>query len=126
MKRGVLFIVIFLTILSGLFAKDKRLYKRKTRVSLLELYETKINDYDYYISAFDWVTPDENEWSIIYSDDKSKLEDYVYHLMNTNLQGLYASTIVFDEAIRQDLTLIEKERDIKNDKFVTMYIYLLE
>lgn len=125
MKR---FIILICLLLAGnlLFAADKKLYEKKTDVSLLELYETKTESHPYYISAYDWLTEDEDEWSIIYCDDKQKALDFIYYLRNHNIKGLYYSVVVAYEVIHEELTLIDKGRDMRNNKFTTIAIYLLK
>lgn len=125
MKRFILFLLLVLCA-SGLFAADKKLYEKKTDVSLLELYETKTESHPYYISAYDWLTEDEDEWSIIYCDDKQKALDFIYYLRNHNLKGLYYSVVVAYEVVHEELTLIDKGRDMRNNKFTTIAIYLLK
>jgi hypothetical protein len=125
MKR---FLIVFILVLSasGLFAKDKQLYEKKTKVSLLELYETKTESHPYYISAYDWITEDENDWNIIYCDDKQKAQDFILYLRNHNLGGLYNQTIVAYEVFHEELELLNEGRDMKNNKFINISIYLLK
>lgn len=109
-----------------LAAKDKQLYVKKTKVSLLELYETKTESHPYYISAYDWITEDENDWDIIYCDSKQKAQDFVLYLRNHNAGGFYNPTIVAYDYMHTELELLNEGRDMKNNKFINISIYLLK
>jgi hypothetical protein len=125
MKRFILVLLLVLSA-SGLFAKDKRLYEKKTKMSWLELYETEVEAHKYYISAYDWLNEDENNWNIIYCDDKQKAQNFVYYLRNHNLNGLYNPTIVAYEALHEELELLTQGQDLKDNVFVNISIYLLK
>lgn len=125
MKR--FFILICLLFACNLLAaKDKQLYVKKTKVSLLELYETKTESHPYYISAYDWITEDENDWEIIYCDSKQKAQDFILYLRNHNSGGFYNPTIVAYDFMHTELELLDEGRDLKNNVFVNISIYLLK
>ena len=125
MKRFLILIYLLLAC-NLLVAKDKQLYMKKTKVSLLELYETKTESHPYYISAYDWITEDENDWDIIYCDSKQKAQDFVLYLRNHNAGGFYNPTIVAYDYMHTELELLNEGRDMKNNKFINISIYLLK
>ena len=125
MKRFIVLICLLFAC-NLLAAKDKQLYVKKTKVSLLELYETKTESHPYYISAYDWITEDENDWDIIYCDSKQKAQDFVLYLRNHNAGGFYNPTIVAYDYMHTELELLNEGRDMKNNKFINISIYLLK
>lgn len=125
MKR-LFCVLVALLCCSGVFAKDKRLYVKETKNSLLELYETKVEKHPYYISAYDYVTSDEHDWNVIYCDDKKKAQDFIYYLRNHNLQDIYTYTITYYEVMNDDLTILQDYQDLKDNIFVNIKLYLLE
>ena len=125
MKRFIILICLLFAC-NLLAAKDKQLYVKKTKVSLLELYETKTESHPYYISAYDWITADENDWEIIYCDSKQKAQDFILYLRNHNAGGFYNPTIVAYDFMHTELELLDEGRDLKNNVFVNISIYLLK
>ena len=127
MKRFVLFCLILLFSIS-LFAADKKIYTKKTNLSVLEMYEAKEGNYKFYIATYEQATEDENDACVIYSDNEKKLKDFLVYLINHNLQGLYAPSITYYEVSHNELSKVDSDTriDSKRNKIEHINIYVLE
>lgn len=130
MKKRFLFIVIILTILtSGLFAKEKRLFTKKTNVSLIELYQdNSVKNGEFCLITYEKATDSEYDYCQIISNNETKIKEFLQYLLNHNFYGLYAPIIVTYEATNDDLKLNKKDLEIdsKKNTLTNKYVYFLE
>lgn len=128
MKRGIISIVIFLTILSGLFAKPKQLFYKKTDNSILKLEYDNSEDYKYCLTTYDFFVFEERNMRMILSNNEASIKKFLKYLLNNNLEGIYSPSVVSYEFANDDLTKFSEdiEIDSKNNCIVNKYKYILD
>lgn len=124
MKRNFLFLLVLLFVVSGLFADDKRLYKKKLDYSLIELYE-KTTEEVYYIFIYESDIEEGFNCNTIYCEDYDKIKEFLLYLLNHNINGLYTPVVTALELIRSDLSLEKKSLELNNNRFVDVRMYYL-
>lgn len=128
MKRFVLVLVLILSV-SGLFAKTKRIYQKKTNISVLELYQDdEIEGARFCLTTYEKATNDEYDYCQIMCDNEQQIKQFMKYLLNHNIGGLYAPTIAAYELIHEELQ--ESNSDIqidsKKNTITNKYTYFLE
>lgn len=124
MKRFLLVLLLVLSA-SGLFAKDKKLYEKKTSVSVIELYESTDKP-KYYISIYEKDIEEGYNNCIINCDDKEKLTEFLKYLLNHNLNNHYTFTVKAYEVINDDLQLINEKTELVKGVIENRTMYYLE
>ena len=124
MKRFLLVLLLVLSA-SGLFAKDKKLYKKKTSISVIELYESTDKP-KYYISIYEKDIEEGYNNCIINCDSKEKLTEFLKYLLNHNLNNHYTSTVTAYEVTNDDLQLINEKTELVKGVIENRTMYYLE
>lgn len=124
MKRFILVLLLVLSA-SGLFAKDKKLYEKKTSVSVIELYESTDKP-KYYISIYEKDIEEGYNNCIINCDDKEKLTEFLKYLLNHNLNNHYTFTVTAYEVTNDDLQLINEKTELVKGVIENRTMYYLE
>ena len=124
MKRFILVLVLILSV-SGLFAKDKRLYEKKTSVSVIELYESTESP-KYYISIYEKDIEEGYNNCIVNCDDKDKITEFLQYIINHNLNNRYSFTVSAYEVTHEELQLINEKTEIMKGVFENRSMYLLK
>ena len=124
MKRFILVLVLILSV-SGPFAKDKRLYEKKTSVSVIELYESAESP-KYYISIYEKDIEEGYNNCIINCDDKDKITKFLQYIINHNLNNHYSFTVSAYEVTHEELQLINEKTEIVKGNFENRSMYLLK
>ena len=108
-----------------LFAKDKRLYEKKTSVSVIELYESAESP-KYYISIYEKDIEEGYNNCIVNCDDKDKITEFLQYIINHNLNNRYSFTVSAYEVTHEELQLINKKTEIVKGNFENRSMYLLK
>ena len=124
MKRFLLVLLLVISA-SGLFAKDKKLYEKKTSVSVIELYESTDKP-KYYISIYEKDIEEGYNNCIINCDDKEKLTEFLKYLLNHNLNNHYTFTVTAYEVTNDDLQLINEKTELVKGVIENRTMYYLE
>ena len=124
MKRIILVLLLILSA-SGLFAKDKNLYTKKTSVSRIELYESK-EEPKYYISIYEKDIEEGYNSCIIECNNKEKLTEFLLYIINHNLKDHYVFTVIAYEVIDEDLELMYEKTEIVKGTIEKRYVYYLK
>lgn len=124
MKRFIFILILILSV-SGLFAKDKKLYEKKTSVSVIELYETSESP-KYYISIYEKDIEEGYNNCIVNCDDKDKITEFLQYIINHNLNDRYSFTVSAYEVIHEELKLIGKKTEIVKGNFENRTMYYLK
>lgn len=124
MKRFLLVLLLVLSV-SGLFAKDKKLYEKKSSVSVIELYESTDKP-KYYISIYEKDIEEGYNNCIINCDDKEKLTEFLKYLLNHNLNNHYTFTVTAYEVTNDDLQLINEKTELVKGVIENRTMYYLE
>lgn len=132
MKR-IIIILLFVLCASGLFAKDKVLFQKKTEYSFLDLYESKNpkenNGFKYYVT----VNEDDMEggWLLYMavSNDYKKIQDFTTNMYKSGNQiKMFAFYFDYYATLYDDLVLDYEETkiDSKNNQIVEYKVYILK
>lgn len=132
MKRFILVLLLILSV-SGLFAKDKVLFEKKTEYSILSLYESanpkENNGFKYYVT----VNEDDFEggWLLYMavSNDYEKIQDFTTKMYKSGNQiHMFAFYFDYYKTLHNDLVLdYEKTKiDSKKNQIVEYKVYILE
>jgi hypothetical protein len=124
MKRFIL-VLVALLLCSGLFAKEKTLYKKDTENSVLTLYQSELNGYVLIIYEKDFDNETFHLDKIICKDE-NKIKEFLVYLLEHNINWIYNPTIYVYEIKNDDLTEIDKNIEIENNKIIDTRTYLLE
>jgi hypothetical protein len=124
MKKLFIVLVALLSV-SGLFAKDKRLYEKKTSVSVIELYESTESP-KYYISIYEKDIEEGYNNCIVNCNDKDKITEFLQYIINHNFNNHYAFTVSAYEVTHEELQLINKKTEIVKGNFENRTMYLLK
>ena len=108
-----------------LFSEDKCLYTKSTDVSVIELYESTKSP-KYYISIYEKDIEEGYNNCIINCDDKDKITEFLYYLLNHHLQNRYYFTVTAYEVIHEELELTTKKTEIVNNVFEIRSMYYLK
>ena len=124
MKKLFIALVVLMSA-SGLFAKDKRLYEKKTSVSVIELYESAESP-KYYISIYEKDIEEGYNNCIVNCDDKDKITEFLQYIINHNFNNHYSFTVSAYEITHEELQLINKKTEIVKGNFENRTMYLLK
>ena len=124
MKKLFIALVVLLSA-SGLFAKDKRLYEKKTSVSVIELYESAESP-KYYISIYEKDIEEGYNNCIVNCDNKDKITEFLQYIINHNLNNRYSFTVSAYEVTHEELQLINEKTEIVKGNFENRSMYLLK
>ena len=124
MKRFILVLILFLSV-SGLFAKEKKLYEKKTSVSVIELYESTESP-RYYISVYEKDIEEGYNNCIINCDDKDKITEFLKYIINHNFNNRYTFTVCYYELAHEELQLINEKTEIVKGVIENRTMYLLK
>ena len=124
MKKLFIALVVLLSV-SELFAKDKRLYEKKTSVSVIELYESAESP-KYYISIYEKDIEEGYNNCIVNCDDKDKITDFLKYIINHNFNNRYSFTVSAYEVTHEELQLVNKKTELIKGNFENRTMYLLE
>ena len=122
MKKLFLLFILALSV-SGLFAKDKNLYTKKWKNGVIELYESEETP-KYYISIYEKGIEEYNN-CIINCDDKDKITEFLYYLINNNVNGYYY-VVLYYELTHEELKLTAKKNELVNKTFEHRTMYYLK
>lgn len=124
MKRCIIVLLLVLSA-SGLFAKDKKLYEKKTDVSVIELYESAESP-KYYISIYEKDIEEGYNNCIINCNDKDKITEFLQYVINHSFNNRYSFTVTAYEVIHEDLQLTNKKTEIIKGNFENRTMYILK
>lgn len=124
MKRSVFFICLLFAC-NLLFAKDKKLYEKKTSVSVIELYESTESP-RYYISVYEKDIEEGYNNCIINCDDKDKITEFLKYIINHNFNNRYTFTVCYYELAHEELQLINEKTEIVKGVIENRTMYLLK
>ena len=134
MKRFILVLVFILSV-SGLFAKDKTLFNKKSRYSSIGLYEVKdpqeFNDFRYYISISETDFEGGELLYLIVSNNYTKIQTFLtenYKAGNKLKEPLWAFYPDYYTFLHDDLVLDYKESkiDSKRNIIVDYRVWILK
>jgi hypothetical protein len=100
-------------------------YKKDTENSVLTLYQSELNGYVLIIYEKDF----DNETfhlDTIICKDENKIKEFLVYLLEHNINWIYNPTIYVYEIKNDDLTEIDKNIEIENNKIIDTRTYLLE
>ena len=109
-----------------LFAENESLYKKSTNKSVLELfrYESwegfRLVDYERDIDNETY------HMNTILCKNENKIKEFLVYLLGHNVNNLYYPTILVYEMSNSELTQIDKEIQINDNKIIDVRTYLLE
>ena len=128
MRKAILFLIFILSA-SGLFAKPKVIFTKRTSVSFMELNQDKsIEGAEFCLYIEDYTTRDEVDVCYIICDNEDKIKKFLQYLLNHNIGGLYTPTIFAYEFIHEELTKSSEKVDIdsKHNLILNKYYFDLQ
>lgn len=127
MRKAVLFLILILST-SGLFAKEKVLYEKKSKQGIIQLLEYDDLASKYCIMIYEKDIEEGFNYSAIYSNDYEKIKELLVYILHNNSAGLYTFILYALEMTRKDFVLEKKsvEIDSKNNRVVNTRMYYLK
>ena len=125
MKR---FLILICLLLAGnlLTAEDNSLYKKKTSKSILELFTFESWEGFRLVNYEKDINNETLHMNTILCKDEKKIKEFLVYLLDHNVNDLYHPTILVYEMAFSELTQIEKEIEIHDNKIVDVRTFLLE